>query len=149
LYADSAESLDEIFHFSDIINNAEVWNPDVHKLSVDAHDVTNTNLRLYYKNYNTPINGLYVSSWYRLEQLVDDTWVSITPKHELPEDSKINIFNNKIYENRNGIATFNWNNTYGPLPAGQYRIITSVCNLFTYNTQNHVEQLYYTEFTVK
>ena len=148
LNEDSSQRLDKIFRFSDIINNADIWNPQVHKLSVDAYDIKSTSVSLYYKNYNTPINGLYVSNWYRIEQLVDDTWVSVTPQYKFPSNHDTNVFQKKIPENGTGMITLNWASTYGKLPLGQYRIITSVCNLFTYNTQNHVEQLYYTEFTI-
>ena len=146
---DAHTKLDKIYNFSDIANEyKKKWDPETDRLTTKVAKKSVTQLTLMYNHSPSIIDGLYVSSWYELERFEENEWVKVEPKFSKPEKEDCNPFATKIFSNSNRQVDFSWGATYGVLPKGHYRIITSVCNMYTYNTDNHVEQLYYSEFII-
>lgn len=141
--------LDKIYKFSDIGNEyKKKWDPEIDMLTTKVSKKSITQLTLMYNHAPDIIDGLYVSNWYELERLEGNEWVKVNPKFSKPEKEECNPFSTKIISTSSNHIDFSWGATYGVLPKGHYRIITSVCNMYTYNTSNHVEQLYYSEFII-
>jgi len=141
--------LDKIYKFSDIGNEyKKKWDPETDRLTTKVSKKSITQITLMYNHAPDLIDGLYVSSWYELERFEGNEWVKVDPQFSKPEKEECNPFSTKIISTSSNDIIFSWGATYGVLPKGHYRIITSVCNMYTYNTSNHVEQLYYSEFII-
>ena len=137
------------FNIMHITEDVAPWNPDAYPLRITKSFTSSYILHLSYQHEDNFISGLYVSDWYEVERLEGDTWVKVKPLEGTPSKETCNALTYRIPANSSGKVSFDIAKKYGELPKGKYRAITSVCYLHTYNTDNHTEKLYYTEFEVR
>ena len=125
----------------------EKWDPVVDVLKPHVQNYSET-INVIYVHKKDFIKGLCISDWFKIERLYGDEWMDVEAKHHAPDKETSNPFSYVVPVNSGGIARFDLANTYGTLDDGKYRIITSVCSQYNYNTDKHIEQLYYTEFEI-
>lgn len=126
---------------------AKKWDPEVDYLKPRAEYDKNS-VNVYFSHSRNLMDGLYISDWFKIQRQDGLTWVDVKAKNPLYKDL-CDPFAFCIYNFSSGQGSFNLEDTYGTLADGKYRIVTSVTYKYTYNTDKHVEHLYYAEFEVK
>ena len=97
-------------------SNYEIDNGTV-RLKINNESITNTGAKMQLINY-TGENYEYGSE-FSIEYQKNGTWYSIIPK----EDMNFNMMAYLLEDNTTKELDINWENFYGKLPNGKYRII--------------------------
>ena len=144
-------ALQEIMPFpsDDVLLPYVATDPTTWNLVLKAHGATSTQLTIGFehqtRNYTV---DLYTSDWYFLEKFENDSWVEVPAIIESELSKEYDPQKNKIPANSSYYIALFWEDTYGELSPGLYRITKSVANPDTGNPDEYIEALFSAEFEI-
>jgi len=100
-------------------SNYEINNSTINMV-IDKKSISNTGLKIFMENY-TGENYEY-GAGFSIEYQKKGIWYSIIPKEEMNFIMMAYLLENNTTKELN----FNWEDSYGKLPSGKYRIVKSI-----------------------
>ena len=98
----------------------------LNKVSISINDITSTGATISIKDTNE--KPYIYGSWYEIEKEVDNSWEKLEVKNEASfTDMGYNVDSNNIVE-----FEMNWEDYYGSLEPGNYRIVKKVNDTYLY-----------------